>query len=122
MYAHCCSQETRLDFESAPSTAQTDHAVCPLLKVATEKALNLPPVQQDLSFLRLSLVLAELCLQVYAAARGQVADSLEILVPKAGALASPAKIAIQLLHFRCGATSHSVARVSIAQIQDTAQA
>lgn len=38
--------------------------------------------------------------QVYAAARGQVADSLEILVPKAGALASPAKIAIQLLHFR----------------------
>ena len=63
-------------------------------------AFDLPPLQQDLSFLRLSMVLAELCHQVYAAARAVVEDVAHVELPTAGHFGEPVTVAAKLLHFR----------------------
>ena len=87
--------------QSAPVTAVGRSPLRHGLQVATARAFDLPPVQQDLSFLRLTCVLAELCHQAYASGRAAVPDVVNIQVPQAGPLSPPARVAAKLLHFRC---------------------
>lgn len=101
------------------TTSTTTHFITRVLlpQVATEHAFDLPPLQEDLSFLRLCHVLAYLCHAVYAHKQADVGSASTIEVPLAGALHDVTAVTATLIHFRCGRNAELEHQSSLAAEQ-----
>ena len=73
---------------------------CHTAQAAYDHALDLPPVQSDLGFLRQCYVLASLCHCVYSFKQEDVGSTSNIELRLAGFLHDIASVPVKLLHFR----------------------
>ena len=73
---------------------------CDTAQAAYDHALDLPPVQSDLGFLRQCYVLASLCHCVYSFQQEDVGSTSNIELRLAGFLHDIASVPVKLLHFR----------------------
>lgn len=62
--------------------------------------MDLPPLQTDLGFLRLSVVLAQLCNAVYTGRAADVGSTIPLEVPLVGPDSHSTVVRATLLHFR----------------------
>lgn len=71
-----------------------------LSQVATDRALDLPPLQEDIGFLRQAQVMATLCHYTYSFKLQDVGSTSNIELRLAGLLHDTATVSVSLLHFR----------------------
>eukprot|EP00884_Botryococcus_braunii_P015289 jgi/Botrbrau1/2443/Bobra.0226s0002.1 len=69
-------------------------------QAAADAVMDLPPLQEDMGFLRLSIVLAHLCHAVYTGQAADIGSSIPLEVPLAGPSSRTTVVKATLLHFR----------------------
>ena len=72
-----------------------------MLQVATDHAFDLPPLEEDLGFLRRCYVLATLCHMAYSFQTDDLGSVSNIELPLAGALHDSVAVTTKLIHFKC---------------------